>query len=390
MTATKNRVEIPVVSAQQFGRTMYVGAVSAADLARLYDSGTAMVDVWDPNSPKGKEGYQRVLSRTRARKFGRFLGEKNLSPTSILIYVRDPDSGVEIHGDRLVVPVIENAQKDPDRALLFLVDGQHRTYGISEGFKEGWIAPEPSVDLPVTVIFSESASVEDPILEEAHQFLTLNNEQKRVRTDLAHQLILRKENAGKGTIRDGTTIPSGVPVRHLLPYITAAANQLSEKPGSAWHDRIVRPNTSRNTTGLPSQGQFEDSLLDNYLGMGSVASWAGGSGFTVGELVQVLSNYWEAVFDLCPGAVSDPDSHVLTKTAGIHALNGVLPALFAQRRNLPRIPSAADFKSVLKTMGNVFEDDYWSSTTGEAAGYGTSKKSFKELCKAIADTLSTR
>ncbi len=386
MTATKDRVEFPVVSANQFGRTMYVGAVEAADLARMYDTGTAVVDIWNPRTHD--EGYQRSLSPTRARKFGRFLGEKNLAPTSVLMYVRDRSTGVEVKGNRLTLPLVENPTKDPNNAVIFLVDGQHRTFGISEAFREGWLTSTASVAVPVTVVLSDGGT--DPALEEATQFLTLNNEQKRVRTDLAHQLILRKASAGKGTIRDGTALPAGGSGPEMLPYVTATVNKLVEKPSSSWHDRIVRPNSPKNTTGWPSQGQFEDSLLDNYLGLGSVPSWAAGSGLTVGELVDVLSNYWQAVFDLCPDVLTQPEDYVLTKTAGIHALNGALPALFSKRRNLPRIPSVEEFKAVLRTMDGVFDGEYWASSGGEASTYGTGKKSFKELCKAIVETLAAK
>lgn len=386
MPATKGRIEVPVVSVEQFGRTMYVGAIEATDLARMYDTGTAVVDIWDPDARP--EGYQRSLSPTRARRFGRFLGEKNLAPTSVLMYVRNPIDGVEVRGEKLVIPLVENPARDPSRASLFLVDGQHRTFGISEAVKEGWLSHGTRIDIPVTFVFADGKGSTDPILEEAYQFLTLNNEQKRVRTDLAHQLILRKESVGKGSIRDGTLIPSGETGKELLPYVTTAVNKLSERPTSPWHDRIVRPNSPRNTTGWPSQGQFEDALLDNYLGLGSVVSWAAGSGLTVGDLVQLLSNYWGAIFDLIPEAVADPDSYVLTKTAGIHSLNGLLPALFSKRRNLPRIPSVEEFKAVLTTMDAVFSEEYWSSAKGEASSYGTGKKSFKNLTKAISETLS--
>jgi DGQHR domain-containing protein len=289
----------------------------------------------------------------------------------------------------MVIPIVDNPSKDPEKAVVSIVDGQHRIYGISEAFRENWLSQNDEVAIPVSVVFADEGNAADPLLEEAQQFLTLNNEQKRVRTDLAHQLILRREGAVHGSVQDDTKIPTGLTGKELLPYVTAVVNRLSEQSASPWYDRIVRPNSLRNTTGWPSQGQFEDSLLDNYLGLGSAASWAAGASLTTGELVRVISNYWSAIFELCPEPLTTPEEYVLTKTAGIHALNGLLPALFTKRRNLPMVPTTKAFKDVLATMDGVFTEEYWSSAKGEAASYGTSKKSFKELCRAISETITS-
>jgi len=376
-------VKIPCVRATQHGRTIYVGALSAHDLAVLYGTETAKVDIWDPSH---EIGYQRALSPTRARRFGRYVSEGSVSPTGVVMYQRNPDNGIEYRDSVLNVPLPADGEKAAE-PLLYIVDGQHRTFGISEAFREGWIDDSEEVEIPVTIMVNRPESAADPLLEEATQFLIINTEQKRVRTDLAHQIILRQTASTHGKIKDSSRIPSGLTRDDQVPYATSIANRLSERSGSPWHDKIVRPNVQRNTTGLPSQGQFEDSLLDNYLGLGSVVSWAAGSGLTVGEATEVLANYWTAVFELCPGPVGDPDSYVLTKTAGTHAVNGVLAAIFSARRNLPKVPSVVEFREILESMGNVFTDDFWLASTGEAASYGTGKKSFKELAKVIFDAL---
>jgi len=302
------------------------------------------------------------------------------------MYQRTPDNGIEFRDGFLSVPLPSDGEKAAE-PLLYIVDGQHRTFGISEAFREGWIEETTDVNIPVTIMVNSPASATDPLLEEATQFLVINTEQKRVRTDLAHQIILRQTASAHGKIKDSSRIPSGLTRDDQVPYATSITNRLSERSGSPWHGKIVRPNVQRNTTGLPSQGQFEDGLLDNYLGLGSVISWAAGSGLTVGEATEVLSNYWTTVFGLCPGPVADPDSYVLTKTAGTHAVNGVMPAIFSARRNLSKVPSVAEFREILESMGNVFTDDFWEASTGEAASYGTGKKSFKELAKVIFEAL---
>ena len=376
-------VKIPCVRAIQHGRMLYVGAISAHDLALLYGTETAKVDIWDPSH---EVGYQRALSPTRARRFGRYLSDGSVSPTGVVMYQRNPDNGIEYRDGVLHVPLPADGEKAAD-PLLYIVDGQHRTFGVSEAFREGWLDKSTEANIPVTIMVNDAETAMDPLLEEATQFLVINTEQKRVRTDLAHQIILRQTASAHGKIKDSSRIPSGLTRDDQVPYATAITNRLSERSGSPWIDKIVRPNVQRNTTGLPSQGQFEDALLDNYLGLGSVISWAAGSGLTVGEATEVLSNCWTAVFELCPEPGENPDSYVLTKTAGIHAVNGVLPAIFSARRNLPRVPSVADFREILQSMGNVFTDDFWEASSGEAATHGTGKKSFKELTKSIFEAL---
>jgi DGQHR domain-containing protein len=340
------------------------------------------VDIWGPGNPNG---YQRTLSTTRARSFGRYLGEGSLSPTNVLIHIRDPENGVRLENGAMYVPLPPKGE-NVNKPLLYIVDGQHRTFGVSEGFAQGWLSSDQRIDIPVTVWVDETKDDEETRLAEAEQFETINTEAKRVRTDLAHQIVLKSHEATSGRITNSSELPIGATQEELVPLVTYITNQLAERSSSPLINRIVRPNVARNTTGLPSQGQFEDSLVDNYLGSGSVLTWAAGAGLNVGSVIQLLSNYWGAIFDLSADALDDPEEYHLTKTIGIHSLNGALPSIM-NRFRLPSVPTKDQFKDVLKKAEAFSDPEFWKKT-GPAGNYGGGKKAFKNLARDIVASLA--
>jgi|SRR2546427_1459689 len=380
----QEQIRIPVVKGEQNGRTIYVGLIPAKELARMYDCGVAKVDIWGPGNPRG---YQRTLSATRARSFGRYLGEgRNLSPTSVLLHIRGPGNGVRLDGGSLIVPLPPKGETSP-KPLIYIVDGQHRSFGISYAMSEGAIEDGRQVDIPVTVWMDDTNDESDSRLDEAEQFETINTEAKRVRTDLAHQILLKTEESKKGKFSESSEMPIGKTREELVTLATFITNELAQRTASPLFAKIVRPNVPKNTTGLPSQGQFEDSILDNYLGSGSVVTWAAGAGLNAGSVIKLLSNYWGAIFELRPEALKNPEEYFLTKTLGVHAMNGVLPAMIS-RCHLPSVPSEDKFKEVLGELEAFTDDDFWT-TGGQAGNYGGGKKAFKALAKDIVESLKS-
>ena len=364
---------INAVEAPQHGRKLLVGKISARDLARLYEKGVISVDVFSSSNP---DGYQRALQKTRSRRFGRFVGDgnKGISPTAILLYVREPD--------RFPNPIKPGIYELPSEAdehgpLLWLADGQHRTDGLSEALKEGWLLPDSEYEIPVSILFWDSkGSPSDPRLEEASQFYTINQEQKRMRTDLAHEYIFKKNQEDVGPIGDSTPIEK-MKKREYIPYEISISRTLTRDPSSPWYGLIALPNTGE---GAVSEGSFTDSLLP-------VIEYAATAGLTVGQVIQLLKNFWSAVFSNCPEAKSKPEEYVLLKTPGIYSLHIFLPTLLIRRPNLGKLPSADQFRAVLSTVGDKFTDSYWNSKEGGAAQFGTSRKSFQELANDIISEL---
>lgn len=383
MSPSKETVRIPALSAKQQDKEIRTGVVHAKDLARLYNSKVAVVDVWSESNPNG---YQRALSQTRARAFAKYIASGNFSPTAILMHIRDKDCGIRFDDDGITIPVPPEGET-AEKPLLDIVDGQHRTAGVALGFDEQLLDPSKPLDLPITIWVDDGSDGEKALLEEAEQFVTVNTEAKRIRTDLAHQTILQAQLKGTGKLNPKAPITPGLTKDELTPFTTWITNELAKKPGSTWAGQIVRPNVARNTTGLPSQGQFEDSLLDNYLQAGSVMTFAANVGLSPNDVVDMLSNYWSAVFQLRPEALQTPEDYLVTKTLGIHALNGVIPSIFAKNRDLPKVPTVSEFKKVLAGMGEAFSDEGFWTSEGEAGSYGGGKGAFKNLAAHLVASM---
>jgi DGQHR domain-containing protein len=358
------------VEARQHGRRIIVGAIPAKVLAELYEKKLLKVDLYSPANP---EGYQRELSKTRSRKFGRFVADtlRGISPTSILIYSRDADSGIKKIGEGLY----EIQDLGTDKVQLYITDGQHRTDGIFEAFKQGWFDEHAEYEVPVTILFWDpSRSPKDQRLEEAMQFYIINTQQKRMRTDLAHQYIFRQHEAEMGPIGDSTKLPYGMKKKDYVSYAIYVSRRLRNDPDSPWKDLILMPNVRGNAP--ITEGSFTDSLTP-------VLDYSIQADLSMGEVISLLKNFWRAVFNLCPNAKKDYDKYVLMKTSGVYSLHIFLPTLLIRKPNLGTKPSMQQFEQVLQTIGDCFTDSFWKSEGGEAAAFGTGKKSFQELATHI-------
>src|SRR5438552_2642537 len=131
-TVQTTGASLRATEAIQHGRRILVGTISAHDLATLYDNHVVAVDVYSTANP---DGYQRTLIKSRSRRFGRF-ASTGISPTAVLLYVREPRRFPEAEDGIYKLPT---KLDDDETPLLWLADGQHRSDGISEAFKEGWL-----------------------------------------------------------------------------------------------------------------------------------------------------------------------------------------------------------------------------------------------------------
>ena len=372
-------MQFPCIKSGQHGRTFYSCVIPADKLSELYSMGIIGVDVWKPDH---REGYQREPVITRARKFGSYVATGGISPTSVLMYLRDLENGVTFKDGNLIIPTEKS-----DEPLLYIVDGQHRALGLKDGFTRDVLNETLKFDVPVVILLKGNT---DPYVEEAQQFVTINSTQKRVRTDLANQQLLKIAEQGggklKGAITSGSVIDVKAPKDVLKLYATYVANSLTDDITSPLCGKIVRPAAARAESGLPSSSQFEDSLLDNYV-EGSVMSFAANRGYTIGELTELLKNYWAAIFELLPSAVESPSEYYVTKTIGTHALNALIPSMFNLRR-FKKVPTKDEFKKVLGSLELLADETQWGKG-GSIGDYGGGKGAFKRLAIDLHTSLLT-
>jgi DGQHR domain-containing protein len=373
--------KIDVLPSTQHGRKLYVGAIRLDELVELWEAGVVSADVYKPG--ENDDGYQRPLSEGRARRFGKFIGRtKNISPPAVTLYVRDPANGITVRDGKLVIPT------KSDATLLYIADGQHRIFGLAYAMKEGLIATNENYLVPFTVTFARDDE-KDPRLEEATLFNDINQNAKRVRTDLALQYIMRKREATLGKIDCDDPIPVGLESNSVKAYATRLMHLLAEGEGT-WKGKIALANETK-ATDMPSLAEYVRSITANYLGAGSVLSWAANRRLSLNQLAELLNNYWAAIFELCPEASEGQNAgqYFLKKTIGFHGINGVLPSLMSSNRSLPVVPSKGAFKKVLEEADDIFTDTFWSPTNQNGAGtYGSSARSFKQLAGDIFEVLN--
>jgi DGQHR domain-containing protein len=181
------------------------------------------------------EGTQRILRESRRRAIMRFLRAEGINtiPNNILLAfeprkakfgslkskVKGCLTNVDVQngcGNQLEWGTLkfsfDNKKPDHMRPAL-IVDGQHRLYGISDFAEE---------DLPVLVV----SLIEAPILEQAFQFIVINNKAVRVPAENAKSIIA---NLDEEEALQRRLLKAGVKYGDKTPFL-ANVNDLPSSP----------------------------------------------------------------------------------------------------------------------------------------------------------------
>ena len=241
---------------QQKDKPMFIGTISFPDLKKL-NLKVAEFSVRTENSPE--EGYQRKVEEVRARKFGKFVAEGNISPSSMLFSIRKEDllkaeiegvgtakvGGVFIRDED---SVILNIQPD---CPVWIVDGQHRWRGIQdlddsklEGFH-----------MAFTLLWGLEP------FEEANQFVIINKTQKAVRTDLAERFVARAyRQRGEASVLSDPNIAIFKKAVWIAKAIDILDALIAPSRKTVWADKVQLPNEPRAKTMTVTQSAFTNSL----------------------------------------------------------------------------------------------------------------------------------
>lgn len=337
---------------------LYVGAMKVKD---ILDKG--QVDMFVAGHP---DGYQRALSAARARAFGRFIDDGNLSPSSILLNVREAE----------VTEAPKGTLNLPDEASIWIVDGQHRIEGLR--FAVGRDPQINGLEFPVVIMNQPSS------YEEAKQFVIINKTQKGVRTDLAQRFLMQAmKQEGRGKLlaaRDERGVLGGV--LKDIEWVTRAieiADILNADKKHPWYGKIRLPNAPKDGTTV-AQGSFTNSLepvlKDSFF-----------QGKNVQSIALALGNYWDTIYELCEAAFESPKEYVIQKTTGVFVLHKIFPRVseFCRDDKGNRVLTKEKIKSVLGGLPFI-SADYWDNN-GTAGMRGTSQKAFASLVMEALETL---
>lgn len=308
---------------------MYSAVMSAKDLVDQYK-----VDVWHPTN---EDGYQRAISPTRAKQFGRYVASGEISPPAIIVNIRSVDK------DKITYE--QGELEIPEDVIIWLVDGQHRVAGLEDLI---FSAGEKYESLEFSVV----VMVGQEVYEEAKEFVVINNSQKRVRTDLGER-FLQKQAKIEGIEK---LLQKGVRNIEWVPTAIEVVDTLNNDPHCVWYNKIRLPNEPKGIT-IVSQKAFSDSLKPllkedgRYFGRSSAS------------VAPILRNYWEAIQQIFPEAFEESEKYVIMKTTGVFSLHGILPRVVQAIGNDE--PKTTDFVSMLRNIPTLSDVEKWSSPDGE-------------------------
>lgn len=351
-------MKIRGTTVKQGDATLFIGAVKVKDLL-----GAGQVDMFLAGHP---DGYQRALSVARARAFGRFIDDGNLSPSSILLNIREGE----------VTEDPEGTLNLPEKASIWIVDGQHRMEGLRFVVERD---PEINdLEFPVVIMNQPSS------YEEAKQFVIINKTQKGVRTDLAQRFLMQAiKQEGRDKLmaaRDRRGVLTGI--LKDVEWVTKAieiADILNGDKKHPWYGKIQLPNAPKDGATV-AQGSFTNSLepilKDSFF-----------QGKNVQSIASALGNYWDAIYELCEATFESPKEYVIQKTTGVFVLHKIFPRVseFCRDDKGNLILTKEKIKSVLQGLP-FMSADYWENN-GTAGMRGTNQKAFASLILEALETL---
>jgi len=163
-------------------------------------------------SPENIEGIQRPKSDTRVRSIKNFLlgDPRNTIPTAIVITISRDAYTINRDHDKTEIE-INTTEKDK----IFVVDGQHRLYGLDEF--------NPSARVPIVAILNATNE------ERAFQFVVINNKVSKVAPNHIRDLALKFTSDAETPGLDQRLKTAKLSISPNLCYV-GFANDLDESP----------------------------------------------------------------------------------------------------------------------------------------------------------------
>jgi len=342
-------MRFPAIEFRQHGKKLYVITVTARD---LLDQNRFKVDEWSPDNPAG---YQRHLSKGRAKVFADFLqNPKNVSPTSILLAIREEPKFTPLSTKDSNMGLLEV----PDSVTFYIVDGQHRVAGIRELHARGG-----GIDfsIPAVVMYYRFLEENDPAYCEAKQFVIINKTQKRVRADLHDRFVARLTPEQRKELQE--VIPSEE--AELTARAVAIADELNQIPGSPWQGAIKPPEVPK-APGVISQRTVTQSIITSFLEDKIIQASLDDK-----QLTEVIDNWWRAWREIIPDAFCEEtrDDYVLQTThVGVRVINELLRTVLCWLIPRGEALTVEKFCRIIEDMDEGNSPEFWK-VGGRASVY---------------------
>lgn len=359
-------IELTARKIVQSGKTFYISSMPAKTLIAC-----SKVAIWKAGQGPEGQGYQREPLISRHRRFSRFLQGKlavkePILPTSIFLNSRSKLK-FTLEGDgwgRLTIPV--------EALPLWAVDGQHRKLGFDYAINYGGLKQFEDFELPVVI--AEGLDVSEEML----QFYVINTEAKKVRTDLAHRLLLQQAKDPDVKLR---MVEEG---KDWLLAATSISHELNMRKDSPWFGRIQTPNNASSGLEIAKEVSFSTSLKP----------LVDGDTFPANQsedvIVELLVRYWNGWRSLLPDAFNDASEYVIQKTPGLFALHQIAPTVFDIARADGHGLSQQAVETIIRHItedSDVGGSVFWEKDNEEGASQYGSMKAFRILANRLKSAL---
>lgn len=357
-------IEVPALKIQQQDVVLLVTALPLGELRKH-----AKVDYYRPDNP---EGYQRPLVDRRLADIGKYVTVENgVLPTSVLVCVRDEDSNPpRFIPDGRVGDFAQNGTLSiPDGAILWLVDGQHRHFGVNRAYERG-ASELADFAFPVTVMMGV-----DRFVEMKH-FSTINTQQRKMLTDIVDRhMVMRAQHEGLHMISSGKRGERD----YQRAKSTRITDALDEKPGP-WYHQIQIPGVEGRDRGLFRQHGMVASLESIH--RDALLSPIGDD-----DVAELLARYWRALAKVWPDAFEDPGSYRVQATVGVYSLHMVFPTVVHLCMGEGG-PTEDKMREVWEATG--IPPSFWHKEDGDPLTLGTGMASIRAIAQHFREQLPTR
>ena len=325
----------------------------------------------DTYARENSRGYQRPVTPSRLRQLSTYMQrEEGMLLTSILLCIRHPDragfepsSGANGGGAQTG----ETGELIIDPAVrLWVVDGQHRLFGLERALakeKAKWIADYP---LPVVIVEGIDA------YEEMRYFHVINTRQKGVPTDIVDRhLLSMREAEGSGLLeREGER-------NYVRARATKLTDMLNGDSASPWKGLIRMPGEPlrpQHTMRQHSMVSALDPVVSDsfYKRLGDDEAW------------KLLLNYWTAARERWTSAFEEPKEYVIQKPLGAGALHQVFPDVLELCRAADDF-SKASMYDILSQVGR--SGGFWHVTRGHYMIRQTGARAVRALADYLRERL---
>jgi DGQHR domain-containing protein len=358
------RIVLPAIEITQNKDTkLYLTKLNVGQIRDLVDNKQLIHDTYNPDINL-QRGYQRVLDRNRMKKILNYLESKYkivlpVLPTSIVLSVRKRPTTepLKFKDCKLIVG---------DDTTLYVVDGQHRIWGIQKH-------KDLKYEVPTTIIYGLDEH------QEAAQFLVINSTQKKVDPSLQLRVLFYAEEKLMEVLIN--EIKNVIPWQSWKLEALKIAIDLENDPENPWYKKVKQPNDPSDEWKPIKEGSFVDSFRhmtseDNPI-----------SQISMDEKRRYLKDYWNTIRKIWNKAFEEEHVYDYILFAPFGA--GVFNTLFPSVLTLKKVTNLS-FEELLKPISKKYPLQSWSRRRGELSKKGSSQKVFRDTAEEFLITISPK